>query len=158
MKPRILLTGAATLVGAEILKELFLLPGVESISVTMPSEESTRRRELDRLEAYLGPVPHSLVPLIADLRLPRFGLSPGEWHELAQSVDIGFHCAQRERKDQNLELARELNVRPMEAWIDLLGCNPELRLHHLSSGFIAGTRRGLLTEFDLDCGQDFHNA
>jgi nucleoside-diphosphate-sugar epimerase len=158
MKPRILLTGAATLVGAEILKELLLLPGVESIFVTIPSEESMRRRDLDRLEAYLGPMPHSFVPLIADLRLPRFGLSPGEWHELAPSVDIAFHCAQRESTDQNLEFARELNLRPVEAWIDFLGCNPKLRLHHLSSGFIAGTRRGLLTEFDVDCGQDFHNA
>ena len=158
MKPRILLTGAATLVGAEILKELLLLPGVESILVTLSSEESMRRQEMDRLTAYLGPMPRSAVPLAADLRLPRFGLSPGEWDELALSVDVGFHCAQRESKDQNLELARELNVRPVEAWIDLLGRNPKLRLHHLSSGFIAGTRRGLLTEFDLDCGQNFHNA
>lgn len=158
MKTRILLTGASTLVGAEIIRELLLRPEIGSVLLTMPREEPMLRRELDRLQIYLGPLPDSIIPLGADVKLPRFGLSPAKWEKLSSSVNIGFHCAQRETKDQNLELARAHNVRPVEVWIDLLRCNQQLRLHHLSTGFIAGTRRGLLTESDLDCGQDFHNA
>lgn len=152
------MTGAGTLVGAEIIKELLLRPETRSVLLTMPRDESMLRRELDRLQAYLGPLPNSITPLAAYVGQLRFGLSPAEWEKLSSSVDIGFHCAQRETTDQNLELARDYNVRPIEVWIELLRCNPQLRLHHLSTGFIAGTRRGLLTESDLYCGQDFHNA
>jgi hypothetical protein len=85
-------------------------------------------------------------------------MSPNAWQELAASFDIGLHCAQREVKDQNLELSRQVNVQPVEAWLQLLDYNPSLRLHYLSTAFIGGTRCGLLTEFDLACGQGFHNA
>ena len=159
MKIRVLLTGAATLTGAEIVKELLLRPDVEAILLLMPSLESTRRRDLGRLESYLGTeLPPSVSLVAGDLRLPRFGLSLCAWEELAASFDIGFHCAQREVLDQKLELARQANVQPIETWVQLLDNNPKLRLHHLSTAFIGGSRSGLLTEFDLDCGQGFHNA
>src|SRR5947209_3336404 len=60
--------------------------------------------------------------------------------------------------DQQLELARRANLLPVESWISLLERNRALRLHHLSTAFTAGTRHGLYTEFDLHCGQEFHNA
>ncbi|HYL06642.1 MAG TPA: SDR family oxidoreductase, partial [Thermoanaerobaculia bacterium] len=86
------------------------------------------------------------------------GLEQAAWEELAAAVDTGFHCDQREVFDQDLELAREANLRPLDNWLLLLCSNPALRLHHLSTALVGGTRRGLLTEFDLDCGQGFHNA
>ena len=159
MKNRILLTGAATLTGAEIVKELLMRPDVEAILLLMHDGESTRRRDFARLESYLGtPMPSSVSLVAGDLRLPRFGLSLSAWEEFAASFDILFHCAQREVLDQNLELARQANLRPIENWIQLLDHNPKLRLQHLSTAFIGGTRQGLLTEFDLDCGQGFHNV
>lgn len=158
MKTRAFLTGAATLPGAEVLRELLLRPDVESILLLLPEQESTRRRDLARLESYLGAMPPSVSLLAGDLRLPRFGLPASAWEELAASFDVGFHCARREVLDQNLELARQANLRPVETWVQLLDGNPTLRLQHLSTAFIGGTRSGLLTEFDLDCGQGFHNA
>lgn len=158
MKTKVFLTGAATLPGAEILKELLLRPDVETILLLMPDEESSCQRDFERLESYLRKLPPSVSLLAGDLRLPRFGLSPAVWEQLAASFDIGFHCAQRETLDQNLELARQANVQPIQTWLHLLESNPELRLQHLSTAFIGGTRHGLLTEFDLDCGQGFHNA
>lgn len=158
MKTRAFLTGAATLQGAEVLKELLLRPEVESILLLAPDQESTRRRDFARLESYLGAMPPSVGLVAGDLRLPRFGLSAPAWEELAASFDVGFHCARREVLDQNLELARQVNLRPVETWIQLLDGNPTLRLQHLSTAFIGGSRHGLLTEFDLDCGQGFHNA
>src|SRR5579859_1700281 len=156
MKNKVLLTGAATLVGAEILRELIARPDVEAILLLVPPEESERRQVLERLEAYLGTLPPSIDPLPADLRLPRFGLPLAAWEKLPTAFQIGIHCAQRERLE-NLELARQANVRPVENWIQLLGRNPAMRLHHLSTAFVGGTRQGLFTEFDLDCGQGFHN-
>ena len=155
---RVFLTGAATLVGAEILRELSARSDVERILLLVPTEESERSSILDRLAAYAGPLPPPVEPLAGDLRLPRFGLPLAAWESLTGAFDIGIHCAQREVKDQNLELARQANVRPLENWIQLLSRNPAMRLHHLSTAFVGGTRRGLFTEFDLDCGQSFHNA
>ena len=158
MKIRILLTGAASLVGAEVLRELLARASVETLLLLMPADEGTRRRDFERLENYLGQLPASVTPVAGDLRLPRFGLSQPAWEELAASFDIGLHCAQREVKDRNLNGARQANLRPIESWTEMLDHNPKLRLHHLSTAFIGGTRRGLFTEFDLDCGQGFHNA
>ena len=158
MKFRIILSGAATLVGAELLRELRQRSDVGSILVLTPTDESAGRRYLADLQDYLGALPESIRILPTDVRLPRFGLSLSEWQELAASFDLAFHCAQREIKDANLEVARQANVRPVENWIELLSHNPDLRLNHLSTGFVGGTRVGLLTEFDLDCGQGFHNA
>ncbi len=158
MRTKVFLTGAATLPGAEIVKELLLRSEVEVILLLMPDEESRRQRDFERLESYVGTMPPSVSLLAGDLRLPRFGLSPAAWEQLAASFDIGFHCAQREALDQNLELARQANLHPIETWVHLLEANPKLRLQHLSTAFIGGDRHGLLTEFDLDCGQGFHNA
>jgi pimeloyl-ACP methyl ester carboxylesterase/nucleoside-diphosphate-sugar epimerase len=158
MQTRILLTGAATLVGAEILRELLPRPDVRTIGLLLPLQENARREVLERIARYCGPLPATVIPVAADLRLPRFGLSLPAWNELALSFDVAFHCAEREVKDDNLELARQANLRPVETWIQLLARNPELRLHHLSTAFVGGSRRGLFTEFDLDCSQGFHNA
>lgn len=158
MQARILLTGATTLVGAEVLRELLPRPGVKTLGLLLPLQEGARREALERIERYCGPLPATVIPVAADLRLPRFGLSLPAWNDLALSFDEAFHCAERELKDDNLELARQANLRPVETWIQLLARNPELRLHHLSTAFVGGTRRGLFTEFDLDCGQGFHNA
>src|SRR6185436_8965957 len=155
---RVFLTGAATLVGAEVLRALLHRIEVHSIALLMPADETLRTQTLQRLEAFAGPMPRSVSVITGDMRLPRFGLSVEAWKTLASSADIGIHCGQREVPDQNLELARQANVAPVENWIYLLERNPSLRLHHLSTALVGGARRGLFTEFDLDCGQRFHNA
>ena len=152
------MTGAATMLGAEILRELLALTCNRQITLLVSADEAARCVELERLEAYLGPMPPFVKSLPCDLRLPRFGLTHAAWGEFSTSFDAAFHCARRETRDQNLERARAANVRPVENWIQLLERNPDARLHHLSTGFVGGTRRGLLTEFDLDCGQGFNDA
>lgn len=152
------MAGAATLLGAEILRELLALTCNPQITLLVPADEEARRAELERLEAYIGPLPAFVTPLACDRRMPRFGLSHAAWGGLADSFDHAFNCARREARDGDLERARATNVRPVEGWIQLLERNAAARLHHLSTAFVGGTRRGLLTEFDLDCGQGFNDA
>lgn len=154
----VLLTGATGLVGAEVLRELLNRPGTRSIRLLVPAGEGLRRRALARLEAHLGGLPSGVATVTGDLGRSRFGLSPAAWKELASSIDTVFHCAQREIRDRDLAAARRANVRPVESWLRLLALRPELRLHHLSTAFVGGRRQGLFTEFDLDCGQGFHDA
>ena len=158
MKKRILLTGVASLVGAEVLRVLLQRDDIESLQLLLPLDEAQSCKVIERIETYLGAMPPWIKTINAELRLPRFGMPSKEWEALASSFDLGFHCAQRESLDRKIELSRQANVRPMEDWIQLLSHNPEMRLHHLSTAFVAGTRHGLFTEFDLDCGQGFHNA
>ena len=155
---RLLMTGAATLVGAEVLRLLLRRHEVESVLLFMPSDDAVATRLLQRLESQLGTLPQSVSVVSGDLRLARFGLSAAAFERFGASFDVAVHCAQRETKDQDLEAARQFNLLPIESWIDLLERNPGVRLHHLSTAFTAGTHRGLYTEFDLECGQGFHNA
>jgi len=107
---RILLNGAATLVGAEVLRALLARRDV----VVMLADA----RGIHRLERYLGVSP---LPLAAG------------------AYDVVINCSS-------------------EDWLDRLERKPSLRLVQLSTTFVGGTRRGLFTEFDLDLGQQFHNA
>ncbi len=152
MKTRILLTGATTLLGAEVLNELLRRADIETVVLI------SNNQEIGRLQAYLGRLPPHIISMRGDSCSQRFGLSKVEWDKVVTTVSLGFHCAQREINDQSLELARQENVRPMETWIEMLDRNPDLRLHHLSTAFVGGTRRGLFTEFDLNCGQGFNDA
>lgn len=152
------MSGAATMIGAEVLRELLQWPDVEAIGLILPGDDAKRTRALQRLEAYAGPLPAAVSVVVADLRLPRFGLSLSAFESLARAYDVAVHCAQRETRDRNLEAARQANLLPVENWIQLLERNERLRLHHLSTAFVGGERRGLFTEFDLDCGQGFHDA
>ena len=158
MSRRIALTGSATIVGAEVLRQSLLRRDIAAIYLLLPVDETVRQRAIGRLEACIGPLPSQVTIMPCDLRLPRFGMSLTSWKVFAGSFDIGIHCAQRDIKDQNLPLARQANLLPVENWIDLLESNQELRLHQLSTAFVGGDRRGLFTEFDLACGQGFHNA
>jgi nucleoside-diphosphate-sugar epimerase len=83
--------------------------------------------------------------------------------EVLESLDaveagVVVHCAERNVFDQNLELARRHNVEPVARLIEILRARPAMRLVFLSSTLVAGTKRGLFTEFDSDCGQRFYNA
>jgi nucleoside-diphosphate-sugar epimerase len=149
----IVLTGAATMTGSEVLKELLECRDVTSIQLLLPGGRSA-----ERVHAHLGPLPASVRMIEAKLDQPHFGLSLEAWENLGALSDVVIHCAQRETQDQQLEVARRANVLPVDNLIELLERSPELRLHHLSTAFVGGTRRGLFTEFDLDCGQGFHNA
>src|SRR5258705_6278708 len=136
---RVVLTGAATMIGAEVLKELLRSTELTSLQLLLP-----KRAAAERLPAFVGWFPASVRIVEARQDLEQF--------------DVVIHCAQRETQDHDLEAARQANVLPVEQWIHVLERNPAMRLHHLSTAFVAGTRRGLFTEFDLDCAQGFNNA
>jgi nucleoside-diphosphate-sugar epimerase len=134
---RIVLTGATTMIGAEVLKELLKWSEVTSLQLLLPD-----RAAAERLQSFAGPWPAHVRVADDDI----------------DDCDVVIHCAQRETLDDNLVAAREANVRSLAYWVAQLERRPSMRLHHLSTAFVAGTRRGLFTEFDLDVGQSFHNA
>jgi nucleoside-diphosphate-sugar epimerase len=95
--------------------------------------------------------------LAAGLPPYRPGATAGPWEELAGVVDTVLYCAERQRPAAGLDDARALYVEPLKTWVAFLAENRRVRLGFLSTAFVAGARRGLFTEFDLDCGQSFRD-
>jgi len=151
MKRRILLCGAATLLGAEILRQLCQRTDVEAILLAMPGEDEGKHY-LQSLENYAGKMPSS----VRTIAFPPARGQPAK--EFGRSFDLALNCEQRSIRDDRMDLASAANVGMMENWIEVLKHNPELRLHQVSTAFVGGTRQGLFTEFDLNCGQGFNDA
>jgi len=140
---RIFLTGADTEIGALALATAAARPDVERIYT---------------LEERPGPGVGKRFGLAGDLRAPRCGLDDASFADLAAATDTVIHCAERGVIDHDLTAARAANVAPLHNLVELVARNPDARLVHLSSVLVAGDKRGLFTEFDLECGQSFHNA
>jgi nucleoside-diphosphate-sugar epimerase len=148
----VMITGSTGAIGARVLSSVAAQPGVRRIYVL-------RDRAAASPEPALAQEPGAeLRPLDGDPRQPRLGLDPAAFTDLCASVDTIFHCAERTVIDRDLDAARASNVQPVATLIEMLQHNPAARLAHVSTTMVAGTKRGLFTEFDLACGQGFHNA
>lgn len=148
----VMITGSTGALGARVLSSLAAQPGVRRIYVL-------RDRTASGTEPDPGPKTDAeLRPLDGDPCQPRLGLDPAVFTDLCASVDTIFHCAERTVMDRDLDAARAANVQPVSTLIEMLQQNPAARLAHVSTTLVAGTKRGLFTEFDLACGQGFHNA
>lgn len=147
--PNVLLTGSTELIGAQVLAALAERKDVERIIVLTNQPEAgsaSCAAQFPRAEIEF---------LTGDVRQSNFGLPDRTWKSLGQRIDAAFDCtitqclaragAQQER------LAAVVN------WIEFLKQHEHLVLSYVSSAFVAGDRHGLFTEFDLDCGQGFHN-
>lgn len=115
----------------------------------------------------LGRLPHPAAcdrPAGAKLTVLPAGVPPyqpgapgGLWGELSSGVDTVLYCMERQHPGLGMDAARALYVEPLKNWVAFLEDNERARLGLLSTAFVAGRRRGLFTEFDLDCGQDFRD-
>lgn len=154
----VLLTGAAGTIGSRVLTGV--AAHLQVGRIWLLSDESAERSTSILPETEPRPEGHELVidRVSGELGKPRFGLSEAEFSELASSIDVVVHCAERVTLDDDLQAARTHNVQPVATLIEFLQANPVCRLIHLSSTLIAGSKRGLFTEFDLSCGQEFYNA
>ncbi len=142
----VLITGGAGAIGGQVLRAIEQQLGLQRVSIIggepiEPTPSGTTMQVVD-----------------GDLGQPRFGLSDDGFARLGDSVDTVFHCAERTVLDADLDAARAANVQPVATLVELLEANPRARLAHVSTTMVAGTKRGLFTEFDLACGQQFHNA
>ncbi|HZN94943.1 MAG TPA: SDR family oxidoreductase, partial [Myxococcales bacterium] len=144
----VLLTGASSAAGARILEVLAARPDVTRVYLLGGGDAARAPAEAAAKE---------VLPLPGDVKLPRLGLD-GKGFEQASAADTIIHCAERTELDQDLPRAREWNVQPVRSLIELLQEARGARLVHLSTTWVAGTKRGLFTEFDLDCRQGFYNA
>ncbi len=143
---QVLLTGASGAIGARVLNNLARNPGVNRIVALQTSHEAPVDED-------------ALVErVVGDMQKADLGLGEDKFGELSQDIDTIIHCAERLELDSDLASARAANVAPLSPLFELLKRNQDCRLVHVSTTLVAGDKRGLFTEFDLSCGQEFHNA
>lgn len=124
--------------------------------VVLKKFEAEARAELDAL----GPADRArVVPFEGDVAAMDLGLSGAEFRQLARDVDRIHHVAHASYVGVDRATARQLNVVGTAEVLALAQASTALRclvLH--STALVAGDRRGVVYEDELEAGQGFRNA
>ena len=162
MEQYTLLTGATGLVGRYVMRDL-LLSGHRLAVVVRGARKAAPEQRVEAIlqmwESELGKdLPRPLV-LTGDITKPGFGMAPSGSRWIRQNCDTIIHSA--------AILKFFGSDRSGEPWrTNLNGARNMLRvcrdlgirdLHYMSTAYVAGLRRSLVMENELDVGQSFRN-
>lgn len=93
-----------------------------------------------------------------DARQPGLGLDEEDSRRIRVTADAFIHCAAstsfNPKDDVNLW---ETNVTGVQNVVDFV-TESDMALYHVSTAYVAGTRRDTAREADLEVGQDFNNT
>jgi thioester reductase-like protein len=169
-KNQVLLTGATGFVGGELLARLLDRDERPIVClVRARSDAGARERGADALRVALRRAPDAgemrrITWIAGDVERPRLGLDDERLGELAGRVGEIFHCAASTKFDLPLDQAERVNVggtREVLAFARVAASTGHFRrLHHVSTAFAAGRRRGRVLAGDLppDRPRHFRNT
>jgi thioester reductase-like protein len=157
-----LLTGATGLLGRYLLRDL--LASGHSVSVLI--RESPTERAEERLAQLLAFGEESLnrkLPrptlLNGDLNAAGLGLGIAERSWLARHTQAAIHSAAYVSYHPTPDGEPwETNIHGTRRLLELCRSLGLTELHHLSTAFVCGGRRGVVHEDELDCGSGSNNA
>jgi len=140
----ILLPGATGFVGRHLLAELLKQTSGSIVCLVRAASEAdaqARGREISRdLRVVFVP---------ADLEKRKFGLTDSAWNTLARRVSEIYHCAASVSFDLPLEESRRINVVGTQSVLSLARSAATHgqfhRFHHISSAYVAGKKRGVVS-------------
>ncbi|MGE3779815.1 MAG: thioester reductase domain-containing protein, partial [Pirellulaceae bacterium] len=155
-RDRVFLTGATGFLGAFLLDDLLRMTDSRVYClVRATSESKARDRILDNLARYrLHPagVKERVVPIVGDLAEPRFGLSPEEFEQLGEQIDVIYHNGAIVNLVYPYPLLRRANVAGTEEVLRLATTGRLKPTHHVSTFWVQaaddGTHRQVVTEDD----------
>jgi thioester reductase-like protein len=162
----VLLTGATGFLGSEIMKGLLTRHPRARLSLLVRStHRETGRERIDKLLARLfGPeeaARHAgrIEVVEGDISLRGVGMDSERYARLVDRIDHVIHCAASVRFDLSLEVARRDNTEGTRNVLAFAERLPKLaRFDYIGTAFVAGDRRGVIREDDLDVGQRFSNS
>ena len=94
-----------------------------------------------------------------DISLRGAGMDSERSARLVERIDHVIHCAASVRFDLPLEVARRDNTEGTRNVLAFAERLPRLaRFDYIGTAFVAGNRRGVIREDDLDVGQGFSNS
>jgi thioester reductase-like protein len=160
----IVVTGATGFLGREIV--LYLLEKSPADQLTLlirgKDDEEVRRRGERLIEELVGPGGASAArgrvrAVRADIERERLGLEERAWEALAAETDAIIHGAASVSFTLPLEEARNVNVEGTRRVLEL-GRRRGARIDYVGTAYVAGDRRGVAYEDELDVGQPFRNT
>lgn len=165
MADALFLTGATGFIGSSLLRKWLDASDAHITLLARPKRGATSRERVRALldELYEGAPPADLQERVSlaegDLTAARFGLAYSDYRRLAEQTTHILHCAAAVRFDLPLEVARQINCGGTRSALDLAGeCRRLQRLDYVGTAYVAGKRRGLIREDELDQGQEHNNT
>ncbi|GAA1957468.1 SDR family oxidoreductase [Amycolatopsis minnesotensis] len=141
---KVLVTGAAGLVGAEVTARL-AASGHEVLALVHRATALVRNDGT----AVTGAV----SPVRGDVTRVRFGLSEADWTALRSSADLVVHCAAITDFGRQARRYEDVNVTGTAHALEL-----GVPMVHVSTAYVCGERHGVIAEHELETGQRFANA
>ncbi len=97
----VLITGATGFLGSFLLDQLLRATGQDTrfyclVRARGPGHGESSNRVLETLESYgldSPPAGERIIPILGDLTHPRMGLENDQYQDLAENIDLIFHCA-----------------------------------------------------------------
>lgn len=161
----IFVTGATGFLGGYITRELlnagFRLKLLVRGTTNSPAHE--RYSEIfpnHTPAAYVSGLLSSRLEIIeGDITKCCLGLDTKEYIQLAETVDEVFHCAAATKFNNDaFDTLTRANVSGAENIASFCYAGKLKRLHYISTAYVAGKRRDMVFEEELDNGQEFNNT
>lgn len=162
-------TGATGFLGKQVLGRLLVSEPNEQFILLIrgKSDEHVERRVKDVLSELFGDEKARLYServkgVAADISLDNLGLGQIDYKSLAQSATTIFHCAAHTALNQEIDLARYINVGGTTQILKLaktsksLGNDPQL--FHVSTAYVAGDTNRVVSPDELSVDKNFRNA
>lgn len=131
------LTGVTGFVGAFLLRELLDTTQVVIYClVRARSEENAMARIRENLQDYHlwdEAFTARLIPIVGDLKLPRFGVSEELWQRLAETIDVIYHCGSKLSYVAPYEYLEAANVGGTQEVLRLATLVKNKPVHYVSS-------------------------
>ncbi|HLK41686.1 MAG TPA: SDR family oxidoreductase [Polyangiaceae bacterium] len=162
----VLLTGSTGFLGSEILRRVLERhPGSRLALVVRSTHRETARERVDKVLTRMFGLKeasrHSerIDVVEGDISLRGMGMDADRAAALAPRIDHVIHCAATVRFDLALDVARRDNTEGTRNVLELAERLPNLgRFDYVGTAFVAGDRRGVIREGELDVGQHFLNS
>jgi long-chain acyl-CoA synthetase len=150
----VLITGGTGFLGTEVAARLLERADLEIVSLVLADTDAEAARASERawwllpdLRAELGARIH---PVAGDVAKPALGLDPGTYADLCDRVTHIVHSAADLRVDATVEELRVTNVAGVANVLDFARSARRLAcLVHVSTAYVAGGRKGIVSEDDL---------
>lgn len=160
----VFLTGGTGFLGSQLL--LAMLKSGESVVAHARADSPARARQrlLEALEQAggAGGSDHSggsLSVVLGDLSRTNLGMSERDRERIRQECDEFLHCGATVRFNGSLENAERVNVAATRSVLELASGCPRgaRRVDYISTAFVAGNRRDVVLEDELDGGAGHKN-
>lgn len=160
----ILVTGAMGFLGSYITRKLYeegfqlilLIRGKNNVDATERSLEIFSPYGVSNYET--GVLHEGIEIVEGDVSQRCFGLNAWDYLRLAETVDEVFHCAAVIKFDSDSrDTLTRTNVVGTQHVARFCLMRKIKRLHYVSTAYVAGKRRGIVFESELEQNQEFNN-